>query len=132
MEMRRSLRNLKIACNHRGLTHYGGVCLFHEFIQVLRFREFTSWHLSYPRRNHDYSVRLAPAFASLARRQGQLEHIPLFISQIRWIQSSILHPAKLESPLGHPLSMCSKRSKNDFSDTLLAVHRRCADFHKGS
>jgi hypothetical protein len=56
VEMRRSPRNLKIACNHGGLTHYGGVCLFHEFIQVLQFRRFASWHLSYPRRNHDYSL----------------------------------------------------------------------------
>jgi Transposase DDE domain group 1 len=54
--MRRSPRNLKIACNHRGLTHYGGVCLFHEFIQVLQFRRFASWHLSYSRRNQDYSL----------------------------------------------------------------------------
>lgn len=54
--MRRSPRHLKIACNHRGLTHYGGVCLFHEFIQVLQFRRFASWHLRYLRRNHDYSV----------------------------------------------------------------------------
>lgn len=54
--MRRSPRNLRIACNHRGLTHYGGVCLFHEFIQVLQFRQFASWHLGYSRRNHDYSL----------------------------------------------------------------------------
>jgi len=56
VEMRRSPRNLKIACNHRGLTHYGGVCLFHEFLQVLQFRRFASWHLNYPRRNEDYSL----------------------------------------------------------------------------
>jgi len=56
VEMRRSPRNLKIACNHRGLTHYGGVCLFHEFLQVLQLRRFASWHLDYPRRSHDYSL----------------------------------------------------------------------------
>src|SRR5439155_23872584 len=60
-----------------------------------------------------------PAFAGLAGWQGQLQQIPLFISQIRWIQSSISHPAILKTPLGHPLSKDSKRSKNDFSDTLL-------------
>jgi hypothetical protein len=54
--MRRSPRNLKIACNHKGLTHYGGVCLFHEFLQVLQFRRFASWHLEYPRRNQDYTL----------------------------------------------------------------------------
>lgn len=54
--MRRSPRNLKIACNHRGLTHYGGVCFFHDFVQMRQFRQLASWHLSYPRRNHDYSL----------------------------------------------------------------------------
>ena len=33
--MRRSPRNLKIACDHRGLTHFGGVYFFHEFLQLL-------------------------------------------------------------------------------------------------
>jgi len=54
--MRRSPRNLTIACNHKGLTHYGGICLFHEFVQVLQLRQFASWHLRYPRRNQDYSL----------------------------------------------------------------------------
>lgn len=54
--MRRSPRNLTIACNHRGLTHYGGIYLFHEFAQVLQLRQFASWYLSYPRRNQDYSL----------------------------------------------------------------------------
>ena len=36
-----SPRNIKIACNHAGLTHYGGVYFFHEFLRVLQFR--TSW-----------------------------------------------------------------------------------------
>jgi len=30
-----SPRNIKIACNHAGLTHYGGVYFFHEFLRVL-------------------------------------------------------------------------------------------------
>jgi hypothetical protein len=47
---------LTIACNHRGLTHYGGIYLFHEFAQVLQLRQFASWYLSYPRRNQDYSL----------------------------------------------------------------------------
>ncbi len=54
--MRRSPRNVKIAWNHKGLTHYGGICFFHEFLQVLQFRRFVSWHLDYPRRNQRYSV----------------------------------------------------------------------------
>lgn len=54
--MRRSPRNLIIACNHRGLTHYGGVCFFHEFVQVLQLRRFLSRHLAYGRRNQRYSL----------------------------------------------------------------------------
>src|ERR1044071_54938 len=52
--------------------------------------------------------RTTAAFASLAGRYHHLQEIPLFISQIRWIQSCILHPARLEKPLGHPLSKDSK------------------------
>ena len=54
--MRRSPRNLKIACNHRGLTHYGGVYFFHEFLQLLHLRRFLCRHLHYPRRNQRYSL----------------------------------------------------------------------------
>jgi len=56
VEMRRAPRNLKITCNHKGLTHYGGVSLFHEFLQVLQLRRFASWQLAYPRRSHDYTL----------------------------------------------------------------------------
>jgi len=54
--MRRSPRNLRIACDHRGLTHFGGVYFFHEFLQLLQLRDFLARHLSYPRRNHHYSL----------------------------------------------------------------------------
>jgi hypothetical protein len=54
--MRRAPRNLKIAYNHRGLTHYGGVFFFHEFIRVLQLRHFLHRRLRYSRRNHDYSL----------------------------------------------------------------------------
>ena len=54
--MRRSPRNLRIACNHTGLTHYGGVYFFHEFIQVLQLRRFLCRHLAYPRRNQRYTL----------------------------------------------------------------------------
>lgn len=54
--MRRSPRNLTIACNHAGLTHFGGVYFFHEFLRVLQFRRFLTRHLRYPRRNHRYSL----------------------------------------------------------------------------
>jgi hypothetical protein len=54
--MRRSPRNLQLACDHRGLTHFGGVYFFHEFLQVLQIRHFLSRNLRYPRRNHRYSL----------------------------------------------------------------------------
>ena len=54
--MRRAPRNLRIAFDHRGLTHFGGAYFFHEFLQVLRMRRFLSREVPYPRRNHRYSV----------------------------------------------------------------------------
>lgn len=54
--MRRSPRNVKIACNHSGLTHYGGIIFFHEFTRVLQLRRFLHRHLHYPRRNQGYTL----------------------------------------------------------------------------
>ena len=54
--MRRSPRNVRIACNHRGLTHYGGAFFFHEFTRVLQLRDFLARHLRYPRRNQRYTL----------------------------------------------------------------------------
>jgi hypothetical protein len=47
---------LKIACNHTGLTYFGGVWFFHEFLRVLQLRHFLAQNLVYPRRNSRYSV----------------------------------------------------------------------------
>jgi hypothetical protein len=54
--VRRSPRNLKIACDHAGLTHFGGVYFFHEFLQLLQFRNVLARHIVYPRRNCRYTV----------------------------------------------------------------------------
>ena len=54
--MRRSPKNVKIACNHGGLTHYGGIFFFHEFLRVLQLRDFLARHLRYPRRNQHYTL----------------------------------------------------------------------------
>ena len=54
--MRRALRNLIIAFDHRGLTHFGGAYFFHEFLQVLQMRRFLSREVPYLRRNHRYSA----------------------------------------------------------------------------
>ena len=54
--MRRSPRNLELTCDHAGLTHFGGTYFLHEFIRVLHLRDFLARHLTYPRRNSDYSL----------------------------------------------------------------------------
>jgi hypothetical protein len=54
--VRRSPRNLRIACNHDGLTHFGGIYFFHDFLRVLQFRDFLARHVAYSRRNCRYSV----------------------------------------------------------------------------
>src|ERR1039458_3582081 len=54
--MRRSPRNLRIACNHNGLTHFGGIYFFNEFLRVLQFRDFLARYVAYSRRNCRYSV----------------------------------------------------------------------------
>jgi len=52
----RSPRSVRIAYNHTGLTHFGGVHLFHEFLRVLHFGDFLAQQIRYPRRNRDHSV----------------------------------------------------------------------------
>jgi len=54
--VRRSPKNVRIAFNHRGLTHYGGVFFFHEFTRVLQLRDFLARHLTYGRPRYDYSL----------------------------------------------------------------------------
>ena len=54
--MQYSPRNIRIACDHAGLTHFGGVCFFHEFLRVLQLRHFLSRNVRYARRNHRYSL----------------------------------------------------------------------------
>ena len=87
--MRRSPRHLQIVCNHAALTHFGGTCFLHEFIRVLQFRDFLARHLTYPRRNNDYSLSqmlLALIYpiilgldrietSSLLRSNGTFQHV---------------------------------------------------------
>lgn len=54
--MRHSPRNLRLACDHKGLTHFGGIYFFREFLRVLQFRNFLARQLTYPRRNRRYSL----------------------------------------------------------------------------
>lgn len=45
--MPRAPRTLRIAGDHKGLTHHGGAYFFHEFLQVLQVRNFLARHLAY-------------------------------------------------------------------------------------
>jgi hypothetical protein len=49
-------RNIKIACNHSGLTHYGGIFFFQEFLRVLQLRNCLSRHLPDFRPHRDYRL----------------------------------------------------------------------------
>lgn len=49
-------RNIRIACNHRGLTHYGGIFFFQEFLRVLQFRHFLARPLADFRPHHEYTL----------------------------------------------------------------------------
>ena len=49
-------RNIKISCNHRGLTHYGGIYFFQEFLRVLQFRHCLARRLGDFRSRHDYTL----------------------------------------------------------------------------
>ena len=55
-QVSRSPRNVRITCNHRGLSHFGGSYFFHEFLRVLHFRNYVAGQIHYPRRNRVYSV----------------------------------------------------------------------------
>ena len=54
--MKYSPKNIKVACDHKGLTHFGGVYFFHEFLRVMQLRHFLACHLIYPRRNSRYHL----------------------------------------------------------------------------
>ncbi len=54
--MRHAPRNLRLACDHKGITHFGGIYFFREFLRVLQFRNFLAHQLTYPRRNRRYSL----------------------------------------------------------------------------
>ena len=49
-------RNLKVACNNSGLTHYGGIVFFQEFLRVLQFRRCLAQRVEDFRPHHDYSL----------------------------------------------------------------------------
>ena len=54
--MRRSPRNLRLARDHRGLMHFGGICFFREFLRVPKLRNSPAQHLTCSRPNRRYSL----------------------------------------------------------------------------
>ena len=56
MKVRRSPRNISIACNHASLSHFGGCYFFHEFLRLLHMRRFLAEQIHYSRHSPDYSV----------------------------------------------------------------------------
>jgi hypothetical protein len=49
-------RNIKVACNNSGLTHYGGIVFFQEFLRVLQFRRGLAQQVEDFRPHHNYSL----------------------------------------------------------------------------
>lgn len=49
-------RNIKIVCNNSGLTHYGGILFFQEFLRMLQFRRCLAQRVEDFRPHHDYSL----------------------------------------------------------------------------
>src|SRR5437899_1820631 len=87
--MKYSPRNITVACDHKGLTHFGGVYFFHEFLRVLQLRHFLARQLRYRRQNHRYSVsQMIPGFSlPISARAGSAgngviptfqRHVPVF------------------------------------------------------
>jgi hypothetical protein len=54
--MRSGARKIRISFTAGGLTHFGGIYLFHRFLQQLKFRTYLSEHLQFSQRNHRYTV----------------------------------------------------------------------------
>ena len=76
--MRRSPRNLRIACDHRGLTHYGGVFFFQEFLQVLQFRDFLAQQSALSAVSTDWGTT---SFVRLAHSRGS--NADVFLERLR-------------------------------------------------
>jgi hypothetical protein len=55
-DMKRLPRNIKIACDNSGLTHYGGILFFQEFLRMLHFRRSLAQRVADFRRHHEYSL----------------------------------------------------------------------------
>src|SRR4030066_1530377 len=54
--MRSGARKIRAAFTSSRLTHFGGVYLFHRFLQHLQLRTYLSMSIPYPQRNNRYTL----------------------------------------------------------------------------
>lgn len=54
--MRSGARKIRTKFTAAGLTHFGGVYLFHQFLQQLRIRSYLYLNLTFPQRNNRYTL----------------------------------------------------------------------------
>jgi|SRR5579863_920813 len=54
--MRAGARKIRTQFTASGLTHFGGIYLFHQFLQQLRIRSYLARHLRYFQRNNLYCL----------------------------------------------------------------------------
>jgi hypothetical protein len=76
--MQYSPGNMRVACHHRGLTHFGDVYFFHEFLRRLQFRSFLALYLTYPRLKRRYRLsQIIPALLyPIVRSKAALGTLP--------------------------------------------------------
>jgi len=124
--MRRLPRNIRIACNNSGLTHYGGILFFQEFLRVLRFRRCLAQRVEDFRPHHEYSLcqmTLAVMYP-IVLGLDRLEHATLLRSDTTFHYLTGLpnypDPQSLRRFLLHaPLEF--RRQLHRFNDHLLQV-----------
>lgn len=54
--MRQGTSNVRTKFTAAGLTHFGGIYLFHQFLQQLKLRSYLAVNISYPQRNNRYTL----------------------------------------------------------------------------
>lgn len=54
--MRSGAQKIRTKFTASGLTHFGGIYLFHKFLQQLRIRSYFSVYLPYPQQNNRYTL----------------------------------------------------------------------------
>ena len=54
--MRSGVRKIRTKFTSPGLTHFGGIYLFHQFLQQLKIRSYLSRYLPYAQQNNRYTL----------------------------------------------------------------------------